>query len=213
MSDYALEWRGDVLVLLDRDEPRSSPLSVDWVTPLRALRSFPDSRKGPMGRAVGRKTKSVIDATAGFGGDSLRLMMMGYAVTMLERSPVVCALLADGLRRLRAHPELLAMLAAPPTLRCCDALSALPAMAADAVFLDPMFPPRAKSSVLSKRPLRVLGELAGKQASYDELVSAARRADTRRIVVKRPDHIKAPSPAPDETFAGKLVRYDVSFVL
>lgn len=208
-ADFALDWRGDTLTLFDRNQPRNQPLFVDWVTPLRAMRSYPASRKDPMGRALGRKTGSIIDATAGWGQDALRMVMMGYRVHMLERSPVIAALLSDGLRRLGEQTQLVSRLQAMPTLTWCDSAEALLDMEADCTYLDPMFGPRPKPSVLSKRPLLVLRAFAGDAIPDDRLFEAASRGSRRRIVVKRPDHIKQPSPPPDETFAGKLVRYDV----
>ena len=44
---------------------------------------------------------SVLDATAGLGRDSFVLASRGYSLTMCERSPVVAAVLKDGLDRAR----------------------------------------------------------------------------------------------------------------
>lgn len=42
---------------------------------------------------------TAVDATAGMGEDSLLLAAAGFSVTLFERDPVICALLADALAR------------------------------------------------------------------------------------------------------------------
>ena len=58
--------------------------------------------KDPLIKALGRGRAglSVVDATAGFGHDGLRMAAAGHRVTALERDPVMHAFLRDGLRRL-----------------------------------------------------------------------------------------------------------------
>ena len=55
------------------------------------------SRKQPLPRAIGKETKTVVDATAGLGHDAVLLACMGYDVIAVERSPIVAALLLGGL--------------------------------------------------------------------------------------------------------------------
>ena len=58
-----------------------------------------------MGVAIGRKAKSVVDATGGLGNDAILLARMGFKVLMIERSPVMSALLEDGLFRLASNAD------------------------------------------------------------------------------------------------------------
>ena len=59
------------------------------------------SKKQPLPKAIGEHS-TVIDATAGFGLDAARLAMMGYHVKAIEQSPIISAMLRDGLVEGRA---------------------------------------------------------------------------------------------------------------
>ena len=65
-------------------------------------RKFGGGRGEAVAKAVGIKKEylpDVIDATAGLGRDAFVLAALGCHVRMLERHPVVAALLDDGLQR------------------------------------------------------------------------------------------------------------------
>lgn len=175
---------------------------------LQADFEIPESRskKQLLGRAIGRGTRSVVDATAGWGHDSRRLCAMGYTVTAVERNRVMVALLEDAARRARRAGR-----TAVPEIVRADSIAFLAARSGhwDCVYLDPMFPPKPRGSTLARRPLRLLRELVGGDADRAELFDAARLAAAKRVVVKRPDHIDPAFGDPDETLAGKLVCYDV----
>lgn len=202
-SDLVLEWEGDILQLRDLRTPRARPVFVQ----VASLRPLP--KRGPLVQAVGRRTRTVVDATAGLGGDTLRLAAMGYRVTAIERTPVIAALLENGFERLR--PRLNPRIVPPPVLISGDAISFLGKLPEppDCVFLDPMFPPKRRESALAARELRLLRELGGDDEDAQALFEAARATGTGRVVVKRPDHAPPLMPEPDHHFAGKLARYDV----
>src|SRR5690606_40499174 len=64
-------------------------------------------RGQPVARAVGLKPgiyPKVLDATAGLGRDAFVLAALGCEVVMLERSPIIAALLEDALRRAMLEP-------------------------------------------------------------------------------------------------------------
>ncbi len=192
------------LSLVEKDHPQHKPLSVDFVRLRRKHRSMPIARRGPMARALGRATRTIIDATAGWGKDMLLMWMMGFDVVAVERSPVIGALLLDGLARLeRDEPGL-----AYPRVVITDALKYLGRHRAECVYLDPMFAPRKKDSALAKRPLRVLRELVGSDDDRALLFDAAWQAASKRIVVKRPNRA-GPWQTPEQSFAGKLMTYDM----
>ena len=202
------QWQLDVsdgaLALVELADRRLRPLSVDFVKARRQHRSLPIARRGPMVRALGRSTRQVVDATAGWGGDLYLMWLMGYAVEAVERSPVMAALLLDGLARLEAYdPE-----AESPRLQVGDAAELLAGREVECVYLDPMFPPRRKASALAGRPLRVLRTLVGDDEDRPRLFEAAWRAAVKRVVVKRPNYAR-PLREPDESFSGKLMSYDV----
>ena len=151
-----------------------------------------------------------VDATAGLGEDSLLLAAAGYEVLLVERDPVIAALLADCLRRARADERLAAM-AGRMHLQPGEAtlvLGQLP-QAPHLVYLDPMFPAKGKAA-LTKKKLQLFQRLEPPCAQEEELLAAALAAGPRRVVVKRP--LKAPALAgrkPSHSVEGKTIRYDV----
>ena len=169
------------------------------------------SRKQPLARAIGRRNRTVLDATAGLGHDAALLACMGYCVTAVERSPVVAALLRDALDRAQSAERFNAALAGRLTLIVGDARDVLREMAdpPDAVYIDPMFPPKRKASALAKKRIRLIRRLVGDDPDAGDLLEAARRRAGHRVVVKRPSYAEPIGGTPDMTIAGKLVRYDV----
>lgn len=201
-SDLLLILEAGLLSIRDNRERGLRALSIDFDTPESA------SKKQPLGQAVGRRSRSVVDATAGWGDDARRLLAMGYSVTMIERNPVMAALLSNAAAR-ASRPR-----AGGPTPEVVEAdatdyLAGRPG-AWDCVYLDPMFPPKRRSSTLARRPLRLLRELVGDDPDRDRLFESAMRA-AKRVVVKRPDHAAVMFGEPAETVKGKLVCYDVYF--
>jgi 16S rRNA (guanine1516-N2)-methyltransferase len=172
------------------------------------------SRRQPLGRAFGRETRTVVDATAGLGHDAALLACMGYHVTAIERSPIIAALLSDGIRRAACDEALRKLLVPHLRLRVGDAREILANQSSavdrpDAVFLDPIFPAKRKASALPKKSIRLVRRLVGDDADAGELFTAAIRAAERRVVVKRPHHAPPLGGEPAFTISAKLVRYDV----
>lgn len=168
-------------------------------------------------RAVGFKRAPcrIVDATAGLGRDAFLLASAGCDVTAVERSAVLAALVRDGLRRASDAGE---AAAGRLTLVCADArafLGALPeADRPDAVYLDPMFPPRRKSALV-KKDMRLVRLLAGEEsgesaeASVVELLMLARSVARSRVTVKRPRVAPPIAGEPAYSYTGTTVRYDV----
>lgn len=155
---------------------------------------------------------SILDATAGLGRDAFVLATLGCRVHMLERSPVVHALLESGMWRAEQVPELREILARM-TLEAADGrrwLEQCPADdAPDLVYLDPMFPHTDKKAQVKKEML-AFRELVGYDSDDRELLAAALAVARYRVVVKRAR--KAPAiegPAPTYTVDGKSSRYDI----
>ncbi|WP_208443454.1 16S rRNA (guanine(1516)-N(2))-methyltransferase RsmJ [Pantoea agglomerans] len=181
------------LELRKRDEPKLGGIFVDFVTGAMAhRRRFGGGRGEAVAKAVGIKggyLPDVVDATAGLGRDAFVLAALGCRVRMLERHPVVAALLEDGLQRGYQDAEI------GPWL--CDRLTLIHAASAqalgditpppDVVYLDPMYPHRQKSALV-KKEMRVFQSLVGPDEDADALLEPARRLAKKRIVVKRPDY-------------------------
>jgi 16S rRNA (guanine1516-N2)-methyltransferase len=169
-------------------------------------------------RAVAGRSKQplrVLDATAGLGRDSFVLASRGFRVHMLERSPVLAALLDDALQRARRddHAEV-AVAAERLSLSNTEALDYLAAMTdeqrPDVIYLDPMFPPSPKTALV-KKEMRLLQQLFhGDETDHAALLAAARAGARLRVVVKRPRNA---APLADVAAAycleGKAVRFDV----
>jgi 16S rRNA (guanine1516-N2)-methyltransferase len=183
---------------------------VDIDASIRRYPSLPAPKRGPLAQAIGRRTRSVIDATAGWGQDLGLLVAMGYRVTAVERSPVMGVLLEDGLSRLAASSDVRGRFELP-RLVVADAVHYLSDLRQppECVYLDPMFPPKRKRSALARRRLRLLREMVGDDEDRQRLFASALQTATKRVVVKRPDEARPIADHPDETYAGKLVRYDV----
>lgn len=186
-------------------------LIADWsdLIPRRAARRGGLSRNQPLARAVGKSSRTVLDATAGLGHDSALLACLGYDVTAVERSPVLAAMLDDCLRRALADADFAAAIGGRLTFRHADARDVLRDESGrwDAAYIDPMFPPKRKKSALAKKPIRLVRELVGDDDDAAELLGIARER-VRRVIVKRPDDAPPLAEKPTASFPGKLVRYD-----
>ncbi|WP_411727234.1 class I SAM-dependent methyltransferase [Methyloglobulus sp.] len=206
-----LSWREGCLSLLDRENIKKRGLTVDIEHRHGEQRSWPIAKSGPLAQALGRKTRTVVDATAGWGQDSLAMFRMGYEVVCVEHSPVMAVLLADGFARL-AKPDWMRQLnLAPPQLltgNAIDILEQLP-VKPDCIYLDPMFPPKRKKSALAKKAIVVLRDLVGDDADKEQLFATALKIAGKRVVVKSPGYAEPLGGRPNESFQGKLLRYDV----
>ncbi|NOZ11209.1 MAG: class I SAM-dependent methyltransferase [Gammaproteobacteria bacterium] len=168
-------------------------------------------RHQPLAKAIGRSVTTVVDATAGLGQDSFLIAGYGPRVIAMERSPIVAALLNDGLRRGREQNAATARIVDRISLQQGDAQSLLPLLQPppDVVYIDPMFPPKRRKSALAKKEIRTLRTLVGDDSDAHKLLQVACAVARRRVVVKRPDHAPPLAPNPTVSHKGKLVRYDV----
>ncbi len=216
-----LHYAGDYLQLLPADAQQSGPVFVDFIAGATAHRLRGAGElivKAVKGRSKG--ALRVVDATAGLGRDSAVLAGYGFAMTLLERDPIVAALLADGLERATRSDDLhLQTMIGLMRLHCVDAgahLDALPkAECPDVIYLDPMFPPSEKTALV-KKEMRLFQQLfhdADAHAAtdaYRDLLMVARARARLRVVVKRPRKADAlAGQEPDYTLEGKAVRFDV----
>lgn len=208
---FLLGWRENCLSLLDKDSINKRGLSVDIEHRQGEQRSWPIAKQGALAQALGRKTSTVVDVTAGWGQDSLAMFRMGYEVLCIERSPVMAELLQDGLKRLGKLDWMQQLNLTPPQLltgNAIDILEQLP-IQPDCIYLDPMFPPKRKKSALAKKSIMILRDLVGDDADKEDLFTTALKIAGKRVVVKSPDHAEPLGGRPNESFQGKLLRYDV----
>lgn len=181
------------LELRKLDEPKLGGVAVDFVQGAMAhRRKFGGGRSEAVAKAVGIKGNylpEVVDATAGLGRDAFVLASLGCKVRMVERHPVVAALLEDGLRRAYADTEIGGWLRQRLTLIYGVSQQALTDITPrpDVVYLDPMYPHRQKTALV-KKEMRLFQSLVGADTDADDLLKPARWLAKRRIVVKRPDY-------------------------
>ncbi|MEI7285702.1 16S rRNA (guanine(1516)-N(2))-methyltransferase RsmJ [Pectobacterium carotovorum] len=189
----ALVLTAERLELRKQDEPKLGAIFVDFVAGTMAhRRRFGGGRGEAVAKAVGIKKDylpDVVDATAGLGRDAFVLAALGCHVRMVERNPVVAALLDDGLQRGYQDAEIGSWLRERLTLLHASSMTALRDITPppDVVYLDPMFPHKQKSALV-KKEMRVFQSLVGADDDADALLAPARALAKKRVVVKRPDY-------------------------
>jgi 16S rRNA (guanine1516-N2)-methyltransferase len=217
--DYLLLMVADKLTLRDQRGRTAVDICVDFSSP-ESRHKLRAGAKHPLCRAVSGRTgqlPTVCDATAGLGRDAFVLATSGCRLTLIERSPIVHALLQDGLRRATLDPHI-ADIAQRLRLIHGDACALLPTLAdeqiPDVVYLDPMYPASRKSAAVKKgmRALQTLlaAEKSDAALSAEPLLPIAIEHARRRVVVKRPtsaDSIGTHPPSGNIT-SGKT-RYDI----
>lgn len=210
-ESFFLCWRAGSLKLIDRQLLRKGGMTVEIEPRPGEQRSWPAPKTGALAQAIGRKTKTVIDATTGWGQDSLHIFRMGYELRCIERSPVMLELLTDAFTRLTQLDWVSRLKLEPPELIPGNAIAVLSELehAPDCIYLDPMFPPKRKKSALAKKSMTVLRDLLGDDEDKDQLFAAAMKATAKKVVVKSPDDVEPLGGTPHESFSGKLLRYDV----
>lgn len=178
----------------------------------------------------------VIDATAGFGHDSLILASTGAQVTMLEQQPLMALLLLVEQQRMSALPNWQKLMSRLQIINT-DALSYFANLKVDSVtdnstiidvvYLDPMFPEDSyqdsktgKGAKVGKH-MQALHQLARPPTSDEELVlinsaQAVVKQSTQgqgRVVVKRPQFAPSLADVPaSESWHNEAVRFDGYFV-
>lgn len=209
-----------LVVTSDRLELRSrdgvpGPVAVDFANPTFLWRlQHGGGLRQAIARAAGLKAgrrPRIIDATAGFGEDGFVLASLGCTVHLIERSPIIAALLADGLERAMHLPRLKEA-AGRLSLQAGDSIkllndSALPG--AEVIYLDPMFPDTGRTAG-ARKEMFYLRQAVGDDADSTLLLGAALAKAEKRVVVKRPR--LAPvieGPRPSFTLTGKSNRFDV----
>ena len=212
---FALQLGVDGLQLNELAVSGQGPVRADFIGGAVAHRRLYGGGSGQMiAKAVGIQPgirPSVLDATAGLGRDAFVLAMLGCTVSLIERQPLVCALLEDALQRAQTVAEL-APIVARMHLLSGDAIDVMGLWSGDApqvIYLDPMFPERDKSALV-KKEMRLFKPIVGADDDAPQLLAAALSLATHRVVVKRPR--KAPAIAgaePGYVLEGNSSRFDI----
>ncbi len=197
------------------DGKRTMVLCVDFLSGPTYYRFTRDRRIGqPLARAVGIKRgirPSVLDVTAGLGEDGFVLASLGCAVTLVERSPLIWALLANGISRCSENRRVSDVFEQRVTLHLADSVAYLESadQVYDTIYVDPMYPPSPRSP-LNKQKMRLLRELVGDDADSGDLLLAALQYAGQRVVVKRPARaVFLHDREPSFSIQAKSSRYDI----
>ena len=175
-----------------------------------------------------------IDATAGFGEDSILLAAAGFEVVMYEYDAVIAALLEDALRRAsESDNDKLRAAVSHMKLINADSIEAMQHLQEkpnehsqekpdehlqkpdehlqkkpDIILLDPMFPAREKSALIKKK-FQLLQRLEQPCTDEEALLNAALSVHPHKLIIKRPlKGAYLASRKPDYSIKGKAIRYD-----
>jgi 16S rRNA (guanine1516-N2)-methyltransferase len=206
---YALDMPGSGAVRVELGEG-----ALGWR--IAAERARHEAVVKACGLLKSKEPLTIFDATPGLLRDAGVLAAAGARVILAERSPVIAALIEDGLARAATHADLAGLLA-HLDFRRGDAVAQLEVLAGQpekpaVVYLDPMFPHRDKSALV-KKEMRVFRSVVGEDPDADALLAPALAAATKRVVVKRPPG--APWLAgrkPAHALEGKSARFDIHIV-
>ena len=184
-----------------------SPLFVDFTSVALQKRKAAGKKQGLVRACKPTKGLRILDVTAGWGRDAAVLASLGSEVLMLERQPVMAALLADGLARMKLQHALLL----PLSLMHIDASLYLQQLSdidyPDVIYMDPMHPVRQKSALV-KKDLQALQQMVGADMDALDLLQLALTKANQRVVVKWPQRL-APLLPPHFSIAGETIRFDV----
>lgn len=218
LSDLVLAYTPDGLKLLQLLPGSKSPqhlLFVDFVHGKNGYRLAKNCTiKQSVARAVGIKPgfrPNVLDGTGGLGGDAFVLASLGCQITVCERSPIVAALLEDGLQRAILEEKTAVIIEQRLRLVVADSQTYLQQgrEVFATVYLDPMYPHR-HDSALNRQSMRTIRTLVGDDQDSGLLLEAAIKRAENRVVVKRPRSAPALTErVPSHSIATKNSRFDV----
>lgn len=195
-------------------QPPMQPLIIDFHRGKSGYRAVNSSLKSEaIARAVGvtgKRHPSVVDATAGLGRDALVLAGFGCSVELIERHPMVNALLTDAVQRAQQVDDAVGQAARLLSMSAAKHIKELPTASTDVVYLDPMYPKTGKQKAQVKKDMQMFQHLVGSDSDADELLLPALAVARYRVVVKRPNH--APflgGKEPSQQLQSKKHRFDL----
>ncbi|MBZ2279499.1 class I SAM-dependent methyltransferase, partial [Buchnera aphidicola] len=130
----------------------------------------------------------VLDGTAGLGKDAFILSFLGCTVYMIERNPVIAALLQDGLERAYENEKIGSWIKKRLHLIYDNSVQMLnlSIIKPDVIYLDPMYPDKKKS--LPKKDMQIFQKFIGRDSDLNKLLKKSRQLAKKRVIVKRPYH-------------------------
>ena len=214
-AGFAVQVGAEGLQIQQLGPQAPGPVRVDFVEGQAAHRRQFGGGNGQMiakavGIAQGVRPR-VLDATAGLGKDAFVLASLGCEMSLIERQPLIGALLEDGLARGTQDFDVAPIVARMKLLKgnAIDVMLNWQGEPPQVIYLDPMFPHREKTALV-KKEMRLFRPLVGDDPDAPALLAAALALASHRVVVKRPR--KAPcieGPKPSHALDGKSSRYDI----
>ena len=153
----------------------------------------------------GKHGLRLLDLSAGLAIDAVFLAQLGYAVTALERNPLIYLALSEALQKKPEKTQKLNL-----EFIFIDAIQYLKnqTLITDVIYFDPMFPEKIKSA-LPKQEMVFFKKLVGPDEDATEVLRAALKVKgIKRVVVKRPRKALA-LLKPMASIEGKLIRFDL----
>jgi 16S rRNA (guanine1516-N2)-methyltransferase len=139
-------------------------------------------------------------------------------MTLLERSPVLFALIENAVERASLSENFQGILQQGFQIINCDANNYITAQLAadtddiippDVIYIDPMYPERKKSALV-KKDMQILQRLHGQDDNASALLDNALLYAKKRVVVKRPIQAeKLNEKIPNTCIKSKKTRYDI----
>jgi len=215
--DLQLIFHDDLIELFD--SKLNTTISIDFLKGSLAHRQqFGGGRGQAIAKAMGLKsgiTPAILDTTAGLAGDAFVLATLGCPVTMIERSPIIFALIEDAIVRASLSDKFQSIIKQGFNIINTDANDFIAQQLAknspkpDVIYIDPMYPERKKSALV-KKDMQILQRLHGNDDTTSQLFDNALLYAKKRVVVKRPLHTDTISKkVPNTSIKSKKTRYDI----
>ncbi|QMT59907.1 class I SAM-dependent methyltransferase [Legionella sp. PC997] len=212
--NFNLDKNADPCLFVTEDKlslkmPGFSPIFAEFSAEFWNKRKSEGKKQGLVRACKPSPGLTVLDATAGWGRDAAILASFGAEVIMLERHPVMAALLSDALARQTKldQQQLHLMLHSENAHTYLSSLA--PNHYPDIIYIDPMHPERSKSALV-KKEMQALQQIIGVDKDALELIQLAITRSKQKVVVKWPQKAKPLLPA-DASIEGKTVRFDIYF--
>lgn len=184
------------LELYNRNNINQKSIKVDFSSKKNNYRCLNFTKKHEILYKVSGINKSytpfILDLTAGLGNDSFIFSFLGCRVLMIERHPVIAALLTDGLQRAYQNTKIGDWLKKRLHLIATDSINILESsiFKPDIIYLDPMYP-IGKNKSLPKKNMQILRDLIGHHSDdYEKILYMSRKLAKNRVIIKRPAYAK-----------------------
>ena len=215
--DLQLIFHDDLVELFDSE--LNTTVSIDFLKGSLAHRQqFGGGRGQAIAKAMGLKsgiTPMILDTTAGLAGDAFVLATLGCPITLIERSPIIFALIEDAVERASLNEKFQSIIKQGFNIINTDASDFITQQLAenspkpDVIYIDPMYPDRKKSALV-KKDMQILQRLHGNNDTSSQLFKNALLYAKKRVVVKRPLHAETISQkVPNTCIKSKKTRYDI----